>query len=121
MTAQYVAHPKINIQMFVISKTASPAGSDKFFNSLVITALPADETGAKASFTVGDRVEVFYKDPVRGDTWLHAIVLKVQPDGKYFVNYDAYAETYDEAVEPEKMRYKLYDVIITAQAVHFPK
>ncbi len=104
LTAQYVAHSKINIQMLVISKTASPAGSDKFFNSLVITALPTDETGAKASFAVGDRVEVFYKDPVRGDTWLHAIVLKVQADGKYFVNYDAYAETYDEAVEPERIR-----------------
>ncbi len=106
LTAQYVAHSKINIQMLVISKTATPpTGSDKFFNSLVITALPADDSeNTKRVFAVGDRVEVFYKDPVRGDTWLHAIVLKVQPDGKYFVNYDAYAESYDEAVEPERVR-----------------
>jgi hypothetical protein len=105
LTAQYVAHSKINIQMLVISKTGTPANSDKFFNSLVITALPADEhTGRQSAFAVGDRVEVFYKDPVRGDSWLHAMILKVQPDGKYFVNYDAYAESYDEAVEASRVR-----------------
>lgn len=103
-TAQYVAHSKINIQMLIISKANSFPNSDKFFNSLVITALPADETGTKSSYEVGDRVEVFYKDPVRGDTWLHAMVLKVQADGKYFVNYDAYAESYDEAVEGARIR-----------------
>jgi hypothetical protein len=104
LNAQYVAHSKINIQMLIISKTNTFANSDKFFSSLLITALPADETGAKASYAVGDRVEVFYKDPVRGDSWLPAIILKVQTDGKYFVNYDAYAETYDEAVEAKNVR-----------------
>ncbi|KOY85856.1 hypothetical protein AD998_06615 [bacterium 336/3] len=104
MNAQYVAHSKINIQMLIISKTNTFANSDKFFGSLLITALPADETGVKASYAVGDRVEVFYKDPVRGDSWLPAIILKVQTDGKYFVNYDAYAETYDEAVEAKNVR-----------------
>ncbi len=105
LNAQYVAHSKINIQMLVISSANTFSNSDKFFNSLVITAAPVDEsTGVKSSFTVGDRVEVFYKDPVRGDSWLPAMVLKVQPDGKYFVNYDAYAESYDEAVEIKNIR-----------------
>ncbi|MFN0202810.1 MAG: agenet domain-containing protein, partial [Bacteroidia bacterium] len=68
-------------------------------------ALPAVENAtSKSNFVVGDRVEVFYKDPVRGDTWLPAMILKVQADGQYFVNYDAYAETYDEAVSADKVR-----------------
>lgn len=105
LNAQYVAHSKINFQMLIISKENTNKNNDKFFNSLVITALPADENiGLNASFAVGDRVEVFFKDPVRGDTWLHAMILKVQPDGKYFVNYDAYAETYNEAVEAKNIR-----------------
>ncbi len=105
LNAQYVAHSKINIQMLIISKTNTSKTPDKFFNSLVITALPADEnTPLKSSFVVGDRVEVFYKDPVRGDLWLPAMILKVQTDGKYFVNYDAYAESYDEAVEAKAVR-----------------
>jgi hypothetical protein len=104
VNAQYVSHSKINLQMLILSKVNSFPNSDKFFKSLVVTALPAAENDSKGSFAVGDRVEVFFKDPVRGDTWLHAMILKVQADGKYFVNYDAYAETYDEAVEASKIR-----------------
>ncbi len=105
LNAQYVSHSKINIQMLIVSKTNTTPNQDNFFNSLVITALPAEEnTAAKTAYAVGDRVEVFFKDPVRGDTWLHAMILKVQADGKYFVNYDAYAETYDEAVEAKAIR-----------------
>lgn len=105
VNAQYVSHSKINLQMLILSKVNTFPNSDKFFKSLVITALPATENGtSKSNFTVGDRVEVFYKDPVRGDVWLPAMILKVQTDGKYFVNYDAYAETYDEAVTADKIR-----------------
>lgn len=105
VNAQYVSHSKINLQMLILSKVNSFPNSDKFFKSLVVTALPAVENGtSKSNFVVGDRVEVFYKDPVRGDTWLPAIILKVQADGQYFVNYDAYAETYDEAVSADKVR-----------------
>ncbi len=103
--AQYVSNSKINIQMLIVSKTNTTTNHDKFFNSLVITALPTQgNAGLKSSFAVGDRVEVFFKDPVRGDVWLPAMILRLEPDGKYFVNYDAYAETYDEAVEVGAIR-----------------
>jgi hypothetical protein len=105
VNAQYVSHSKINLQMLILSKVNSFPNSDKFFKSLIVTALPAVENAtSKANFIVGDRVEVFFKDPVRGDTWLPAMILKVQADGQYFVNYDAYAETYNEAVTADKVR-----------------
>jgi Agenet domain len=77
-----------------------------FFSIFLVTATlkMQAQNGQITSIGVGSRVEVFFKDPVRGDVWLPAIILKVQTDGKYFVNYDDYAESYDEAVDAGNIR-----------------
>lgn len=75
-----------------------------FYFAIFTLVITCNVNAQPQAIGVGSRIEVFYKDPVRGDVWLPAIVLRVQADGKYFVNYDAYAESYNEAVEASKVR-----------------
>lgn len=83
----------------------------------ILTILFTSEILAEA-FVVGSRIEVFHKDKVRGDIWLPAIILRVQPDGKYFVNYDDYAESYDEAVDLKQIR--PMDLNIQGKVMYIP-
>lgn len=100
--ARYILAGNTFFQVLVTQPSKYSANSEKFFNSLKIS--PPVATAGKTTFAKDDRIEVKYNDPIRGEKWLPAIVLRVEANGNYFVNYDDYAESYNEAVSPDKVR-----------------
>jgi hypothetical protein len=61
-------------------------------------------SGVGGLFQVGDRIEAKSFDKVRNqDRWDSGVILKVQADG-YYINYDFYAENYNETVPADRLR-----------------